>query len=455
MRETFGQFIDVIKRVLSEPMPVVADSFDESVLESDRRTRVFGYWIVAIVFGGVGLWASIAPLESAARGQGTVQVEGNRKPLQHYEGGIVAEILVASGDYVREGQPLIQLDATQAQAEQRIIEGRLWAKRALVDRLISERDELETIAFQSWLLEETDERALISIKSERALFDARRAGHLGEIAVLQQRIEQFQNQIVGTTAVVDAKKAVADSLESELTELEELLRQGYVDKQRIRELERSFVQSLGQIAELEAQIAAAKVAIEETELSILQLDKRFKTQVVDALTVSQDEVYDLQQRLLAINDRLDRTLILAPATGYVLGLKPNVVGAVVAPGEELMAIVPDVDKLVVEAKMSPMDIDRIRIGQEAEVRFAVFKDAYTITGTLVKVSADSLYDDATGQTYFEAEVELLEEDVVLLGDYQLVPGMPADVLVKTGTRTLLGYLTSPLQRMFENSLIED
>ena len=120
-----------------------------------------------------------------------------------------------------------------------------------------------------------------------------------------------------------------------------------------------------------------------------------------------------------------------------------------------MAIVPDVEKLIIDAKMSPMDIDRIRIGQEAEVRFAVFKDAYTITGELVKVSADSLVDEATGEAYFEAKVELLEGDLVLLGDYQLVPGMPADVLVKTGNRTLLGYLTSPLQRMFENSLIED
>jgi epimerase transport system membrane fusion protein len=455
MREAIRQFIDVIKRVLSEPIPVAADNFDESVLESDRRTRVFGYWIVAIVFGGFGLWAAIAPLESAARGQGTVQVEGNRKPLQHYEGGMVAEIFVASGDYVKEGQALIQLDTTQAQAEQRIIEGRVWAKRALVDRLISERDDLDSIVFQSWLLDQTDERAQIAVASERALFDARRADRLGEIAVLQQRISQLTSQIDGALAVTEAKNQVAASLQSERVELEDLLEQGYVDKQRIRQLERSLAQTLGELAELGAQVAAAKVAIEETELTILQLDKRFRMQVVDALTASQDELYDMQQRLLAINDRLSRTLISAPASGYVLGLKPNVRGAVIAPGDELMSIVPDVDQLVIDAKMSPMDIDRIKVGQEAEVRFAVFKDAYTITGELVKVSADSLRDEATGETYFEAKVELLSEDLALLGEEKLVPGMPADVLVKTGNRTLLGYLTSPLQRMFENSLIED
>lgn len=455
MRESFRQFAQLIKDVLQGPVPEGADSFDESVLESDRKTRLMGYWVVAIVFGGFGLWAAVAPLESAARGQGTVQVDGNRKPIQHYEGGIVSNIFVASGDYVTVGQPLIQLDTTQAQAEQRIVEGRAWAKTALVARLVSERDGNSMVAFSSELLAQQDERARDAIASESALFAARRADRLGEIAVLNQRIAQLRNQIDGTSAVIEAKKQISDSLQVERSELAQLLEEGYVDKQRIRQLERSLAETLGELADLNAQVAAAKVAIEETELQILQLDKRFKTQVVDALTAAQEELYDMQQRLLAINDRLQRTLISAPATGYVLGLKPNVEGAVVAPGEELMAIVPDVEKLVIDAKMSPMDIDRIRIGQEAEVRFAVFKDAYTITGELVKVSADSLVDEATGQAYFEAKVELLEDDLVLLGDYQLVPGMPADVLVKTGNRTLLGYLTSPLQRMFENSLIED
>lgn len=453
--ESFRQFAQLIKEVLRGSLPAGADSFEQSVLDSDRKTRLLGYWVVAIVFGGFGLWAALAPLESAARGQGTVQVDGNRKPVQHYEGGIVSEIFVASGDYVAVGQPLIQLSTTQAHAEQRIIEGKSWAKTALVDRLVSERDGDSKVAFSADLLTQNDKRIRDAIASESALFEARRADRLGEIAVLEQRIAQLRNQIDGTSAVIRAKEEIATSLQVERSELQQLLDDGYVDKQRIRQLDRSLAETLGELDDLNAKVAAAKVAVEETKLKMLQLDKRFKTQVVDALTVAQEELYDMQQRLLAINDRLQRTLISAPASGYVLGLKPNVEGAVVAPGEELMAIVPDVEKLVIDAKMSPMDIDRIRVGQEAEVRFAVFKDAYTITGKLVRVSADSLMDDATGQAYFEAKVELIEEDWLLLGDHQLVPGMPADVLVKTGSRTLLGYLTSPLQRMFENSLIED
>ena len=455
MKEDIKEFLGVLKNALLGPMPSVADDFEEAVLDSDRRVRLFGYWVAILVFGGFGAWAVFAPLESAARGMGTVQVEGNRKPIQHFEGGIVSEILVASGDYVEKGQALIRLDTTQAEAERKIIEGRLWAKRALVDRLISERDDLESVIFSPWLLDITDERAVVAVSSESALFEARRADRLGEIEVLEQRVTQLESQIEGTTSVVEAKTSVAESLRYELTELNELLEEGYVDKQRIRQLERSLAQTLGELADLNAQVAAAQVAIVETKLNILQLGKRFKTQVVDMLTQAQEEFYDFQQRFLAINDRVERTVIRSPSSGAVLALQPNTSGAVIAPGEELMAIVPDVDKLIIDAEMSPMDIDRIRVGQEAEVRFAVFKDAYTITGKLVKVSADSLTNEETGQTYFKAKIELLDEDLQLLGENQLVPGMPADVLVKTGSRTLLGYITSPLQRMFENSLIED
>ena len=448
-------FIRAVRRTLTSKAPVAAENYDESVLDSDRSARTFGYSVLSLLLGGFILWAGFAPLESAVRGAGTVTVEGNRKPIQHLEGGIVAEILVESGDYVEESQPLISLDSTQAEAEQRIIEGKLWTKRALVDRLISERDDLESVNFQFWLLDTPDERAQLAIKSEQALFNARREDRLGEIKVLEQRIGQLERQIAGTRSVVAAKENVAVSLRNEKEDLEILLIDGYVDTQRIRQLERSLAQTLGELADLNAQIAAASVAVEETRLNILQLNKRFKTQVVDSLSRAQEEFFDMQQRLLVVNDRLARMLIRAPASGFVLGLRPNVVGAVVGAGEELMAIVPDVDKLIIDTQLSPMDMDRISIGQEAEVRFAVFKDAYTVTGRLIKVSADSLTDQASGVTYFEAKVELSAEDVGLLEGYTLIPGMPADVLIKTGTRTFMGYLTSPLQRMFENSLIED
>jgi membrane fusion protein, epimerase transport system len=424
------------------------------ILDSDRQARRFGYAVVFVVFGGFGVWAAVAPLESAAHGTGTVQVEGYRKLVQHFEGGMIAEILVANGDYVAQGQPLVRLDSTQAEAELSIVAGRLWAKRALVDRLLSERDDLSAIRYTDWLIALKDERARVARDNEKTLFAARRADLNGEIGVLEQRIEQMNKRVEGSQAVLQAKRSVAQSLESEASELQELLAEGYVDKQRIRELERSRASTLGEVSDLVARVAGIEVSIEETRLQILQLEKRFKTQIVDALTRAEEELYDLRQRHLSINDQVERTVVRAPDSGIVLALEPNTIGAVVGSGEQLMAIVPDTTNLLIDTKLSPMDIDRIRIGQEAEVRFAVFKDAYSITGVLTKVSPDSLIDGVTGEPYFEAKVQLLEADMKLLGDYRLVPGMPAEVLVKTGNRTLLGYLTSPLHRMFEASLLD-
>ena len=449
------QAIREVWRGLTDPLPVVSENFESQVLESDLNERKFGYAVVLFVFVGFGGWAAFAPLESAALGQGTVQVEGSRKPVQHLEGGIVAEVYVANGDYVEESEILIQLDIKQLAAQKSITEGRRWAKQAAVARLESERDGLQEVKFPSALLEQEDQRARTAIKNENALFQARYVDREGEISVVERRISQLSEQISGNEAVRIAKESVASSLETEVTDLNELLKEGYVDKQRIRTLERSLAQTLGEIADLKATTAAIKVTIEEAELQILQINKRFVTQVVDSLTRAQEELFDLDQQFVAISDRVSRSTVRSPVSGYVLALSANTVGAVIASGQEIMSIVPDVGRLIIDAELSPMDIDRIRVGQEAEVRFAVFKDAYTITGKLVKVSADSLVDEATGKAYFEAKVELLEEDLQLLGDDQLVPGMPADVLVKTGNRTLLGYLTSPLQRMFENSLIED
>jgi membrane fusion protein, epimerase transport system len=429
-------------------------SEEQELLNSDRDAVRFGYLVILVVFFGFGAWAAIAPLQSAAQGTGTVQVEGHRKLVQHLDGGIVTEILVANGDYVIQGQPLVKIDGTKVNADLNIVEGRLWAKRALVDRLLSERDDKDLIIATDWLVKLDDDRVAMARANERALFEARRADLLGEKEVLEQRIAQMRSGIQGTQAVLAAKKSIAASLSSEVDELQELLDEGYVDKQRIRQLERSRAQTLGEVSDLSARIASSEVSIDEAKLQILQLEKRFKTQVIDLLTRAEEELYDLWQRHAALKIKMERTTVRSPSDGIVLALKPNTIGAVVSGGEELMSIVPDTNKFLIDTKLSPMDIDRIQIGQEAEVRFSVFKDAYSITGELIKVSADSLIDKATGEPYFEAKVRLLDQDMKLLGEYRLVPGMPAEVLVKTGKRTLLGYLTSPLHRMFEESLIE-
>ena len=424
---------------------------------NDRELQRFGYSVVAVLFVLVVLWAGLAPIESAALGPGVVQVEGKRKSIQHLEGGVVSDILVSNGDVVQPGQTLVLLDAARDRAELKILAGRLFNTQALNDRLVAERDGLSVISFDSRLVSaaEEDIRASNAVANELALFDARRADWQGESAVLQQRVLQYEQQKRGFESIVAARREVADSLAGELSDLHELLSEGYVDKQRIRELERSKAQVVGEISDTETKIAAAEVAITEAKLQILQLQKRFKTEVVAELNEAAEILYDQQQQYTAVEDRVLRAAISSPVAGTVLGLKPNTIGAVIRPGETLMEVVPQVERLMVEAKLSPMDIDRVRIGQPAEVRFSVFKDAYLITGQLTKLSADRLIDEGSDLPYYAAEIKLTEEDLYLLQGMELVPGMPAEVLVKTGERSMLGYLTSPMNRLFSRALIED
>ena len=411
--------------------------------DKERNTRRIGYSVALGLLGVIFVWGTVAPIQSAALAPGIVQVEGKRKAIQHLEGGIIAQILVANGEWVESDQPLLMLDMTRTLAERDILQGRLYNQQAAVDRLQAERDDLPEVAFSALLLDASvlDSRALNAILSERALFSARSADRLAEEEVLA-------SQRKGLELVMGSKQAVEESLRQEIVDLQELLDEGYVDKQRLRELERTRTQTLGELADLE-------VSIEETGLRVSQLRTRFKKDVVDELAVTLEDLYDIKQQFAAADDKVQRGTIRAPVDGTVLNLIPNTIGAVIRSGETVLEIVPIIDNLVVDARVSPMDIDRVSMGQAAEIRFSVFKDAYTVSGVLTRLSPDSLIDQETGMPYYSAEIKLLEEDLFLLDGMSLVPGMPADVLIKTGQRTMLGYVVSPMSRMFSRSLIED
>ena len=411
--------------------------------QNDRRLRRIGYAVGVFLIFGLGGWAACAPLESAALAPAVVQVIGKRKAVQHLEGGIVAEIRVASGDLVTAGQPLVLLDATRDKAEMMIAQGRIYNMQAAADRLSAERDGTDDVTFSESLRAaiKIDSRAEAAVSRENSLFSVRLADRLGEKAVLDTRRQ-------GLALVISAKQRVAESLEQEMSDLAELLEDGYVDKQRIRQLERDQAELYGQIADLE-------VSLQKVGLEILQLEKIFKTKVVDELSATLEELYDLERKYEAISDRVNRATITAPVSGEVIDLRLNAIGAVIGSGETIMELVPASDGIFIEARVSPMDIDRVRVGQPAEIRFSVFKDAYLVSGVLTKISADRLIDQASDMAYYEAEINLFEEDLKLLGDVELIPGMPAEALIKTGQRTMLGYITSPLSRMFSRSLTED
>jgi epimerase transport system membrane fusion protein len=429
---------------------------------NDRGIRNIGAAIVFASFGVFGVWAAFAPMDSSALAPGVVVVKSYKKTVQHLDGGIVAKILVKDGDLVTEGQPLLMLDDAQIKAQMEIARAQNITLAAQVARLRAERDQLKKVDYPKLLDNNTDSRIIEAKAAENNIFKSRINSHDGQIAVLNERISQISSKIQGLHGQVDSKKQLIASYAEEIHDLKELLAEGFADKQRLRELERNHALQLGEIAQVNAEIASSQMLISETRLQILQVQKQFQEDVTGKLSEAQALLNDAAERVAANQDKLNRVVIKAPASGMVLSLAVHNENSVIAPGRPILDIVPQDAELIIEAQVSPMDIDRVAIGLQAEVRFSAFKQSKTpkMDGKVIDLSADRLTDER-GNSYYLARVELNPEsrkDLESrkeLGNMQLLPGMPAEVLINTGERTLFEYMAQPATNFFARSFIED
>lgn len=432
-----------------------ADNFQD-LPTSDAKTRRLGFGIIFVVFGIFGTWAAFAPLDSAANAPGVVTVQTYRKTVQHLEGGIVKELLVHDGDTVKKGDPLIVLDNSQVGAEYEMNRSQLIAAKATEARLRAERDGKTTIDFGD-AIEPNTQRGQEAQLSETQVFNARRNSRLGEIAVLQERIGQLNEQIKGLVAMIGTKNNLGKSYVGEIGELSDLLSQGFVDKQRLLEQERKLDMLKSEIADHQSTITKTRLQINETQLQIVQLTKDFNSDVAKQLADTQTKVYDLQERTAAYKDRLSRIVIRAPDDGMVIGMTVHTIGGIVRAATPLLDIVPSISDLIVEVHVLPVDIDRIGVGKTAKIRFSAFNSATTpeIEGVVTQVSADRLTDERTGAPYYLARLRVTEDGEKKLGDRKLVPGMPADALINTGERTMLQYILQPARNAISESMIEE
>lgn len=432
-----------------------SDTFLGDLPTSDRRLRWVGFLIVFVTFGVFGVWATFAPLGSAALAPGVVTVQSYRKTLQHLEGGIVKELLARDGDSVSAGAPLILLDDTQIRAEYDIIRSQLVAAQATEARLQAERDGLEQIDFSA-MLESRSQRSEEAREGEIRVFNARRGSHLGETQLLGKRISQLHQQIAGLQSMIATKRGLEKSYRGEIAELTELLAEGYVDKQRLLEQERALEMLRAEIAAHQSDITGMQLQIGETELQVLQLNKDFNAEVAAQLAEVQTRSFDLEERMAALQARLERVVIRAPVDGMILGMTVHTVGGVVSAGTPLLDIVPSVTGLIVEAQVSPVDIARVQAGKPADIRFSAFNSATTpvIRGEVEHVSADRLINKDNGMPYYLARIRLTEQGAAALGDLKLQPGMPAEVLINTGERTMLEYLLQPATDAVARAMIE-
>lgn len=424
----------------------------------DRLERRVGLAVLLAAVGGFGAWAALAPIASAALAPGLVTVESNRKTVQHLEGGIVREILVREGDRVAPGDPLVRLDDTQPLAQLEIVRSQYLATRALEARLVAEQDGRGAIAFPDDLLSARgDPRVQEAIAGEERVFAARERALRGETELLEQRVEQLEEQIRGLEALSASKRRRLDSYESEIRDFQKLFDRGLTDRMRLREMERLAAELEGERAEHQAAIAAARVKIGETRLEVVQLQRRQRTDVTQALREAQDRLFDLRERKRALEDTVARTLVKAPAGGAVMGLAVHTVGGVVTPGGRILDIVPADEPLLVEAHVSPTDVDRVAPGLEAQLRFSAFSTTTTPTvpGRVLTVSGDRVEDPAGGPSYYLARIQVSAAGMEALRGLPLLPGMPVEVQIKTGERTFFQYLARPLADRLAKSLRED
>lgn len=423
----------------------------------ERPIRNVGIIVLICTFGILGGWGYFAPLDSSALAPGTVSVKSFRKTIQHLDGGIVGELLVKDGDVVKEGDVLIRLDDTEVKAQLEILRGEYISLSAQVARLTAERDQKNQITYPDSLQDNTDAHIAEAKQVQEQIFRAKKIAREGEMSVLKQRISQLSSKITGLQGQRASKQRLMASYSEEMHDLKELLAEGFADKQRLRDIERAYATADGEVASLTSEIASDEMQIGETKLQILQLEKQLQKEVAGELGDAQGRLYDITQRLTATRDKVIRTEIKSPSAGRVLGLTVHNLGSVVSPGKPILDIVPQQEELVVTAHVSPMDIDRVREGLVAQVRFSAFKQALApkVEGKVVNLSADKLTDERTGTSYYQAEIELTPESYEKLGDIELLPGMPAEVLINTGQRTVVEYLLQPITNAVSRAFIED
>ncbi|MBR0975304.1 HlyD family type I secretion periplasmic adaptor subunit [Bradyrhizobium japonicum] len=422
--------------------------------DSIKNIALAGWVIIAIFFGGIGAWAVTAPLNGAVVANAVVKVDGNRKSVQHLDGGIVKELRVREGDKVRAGDVLIVLDETQARAEYEVLTQQWVVLRATEVRLLTELDHGSELKMPSDLKAHSDDPYLKSVWSGQvSQFESRRAALDGQRSVIREKINQLGSQIVGAGAQVKAFTDQINSVHSEAKDIAPLVERGLIARPRIMQLERSAYGLEGQIADANANMAKARQAIAEQEQQTAQLDNDRMTDVTKDLRDTQAKILEVIPKAVNAKAVLGRMEIRAPYSGQVVGLNVFSVGGVIQRGDKILDIVPELDGLTIEAQVAVEDISDVHPNARAEVHLTAYKQRIVpiIHGDVVQISADRLTDPKTNNPYYTAFVRIDQDELAGMPNIRLYPGMPATVMIPTVQRTAFEYLVGPLIMSFNHS----
>jgi HlyD family secretion protein len=415
-----------------------------------------GFGAIGLVFGAFGVWSAAAPLDSAAVASARLSVEGDRKPVQHLEGGIVQEILASDAQVVRAGDVLFRFDVTRARAAAESTRQQIVSFRAVEARLRSETGEGPLLFPADIAAEPARPDVALVLSDQRRILTERARSVSIQTMALEARIRQAREEIASRSARAEATKRQIASLGEELAGVRGLADRGFFPRNRLRAMERDMARLEGERGSLAAETARLLASIDETRQQMLQIEQRQREEAGRELAETRAKLAEARERLAVAEDQVARVEVRAPVDGIVLGVRVKTPGAVLQPGAPLAEIVPVGARLVLSARISPLDVQAVTTGQRAEVRFPAFSSKSTppLKGRVETLSADAVQDESTREAFYQARVVIEQDAIPADMAARLMPGMPADVIIATGERTVMGYLLGPLRDRLSKAMRE-
>ena len=418
-----------------------------------------GLWVLGLGLGGFLLWAGLAPLDEGVPTQGVVTLDTKRKTVQHLSGGIVKEVLVHEGQQVKEGDPLLRLDGAVAKANYEAVRQRYLGYRAMQSRLFAEQAGQNAIDFHPDVKAAMNDPLIKQqVSTQQQLIQARRAALAADLQGIEESVQGLKEQLGSYQNILVQRRSQLSLLTEELNNTRGMVKEGYAPRNRQLELERMVAESNAAIADLNGNSLRVQRQVAELTQRSMARKQEYRKEVETQLADVTREVQSDAEKFVAVSADLERMEIKAPASGQVVGLTVQTVGAVLQPGQKLLDVVPDSQTLLLEAHIPPHLIDKVQAGLSTDVRFNAFAHSpqLVVEGKVLSVSGDLLSDPAQPQfSYFLARVQVTPEGMKTLGKRQMQPGMPAEIVIKTGERSMLTYLLHPLLKRMASSMKEE
>ena len=433
-------------------------SASEDVPQDANRYIRIGLFIIIVGFGGFAFWATFAQLGSAVISPGEVVQESYRKTIQHYEGGIVENIAVRDGDLVKAGDLLVKLETTQWQGELRSLSQSMYSHLIELERLQHEQQLAKNLEFSQRVIDAAAESEDLQsvLRQQKRLYTARIESYNKEQQSLSSRIAQTQVLVKGLEEQRGLLQEQIKLINEEQKAYATLQDERLGDGTRARELARQALSLRNEAARLKAEQERTRLQASEVEVQLANNEQTFQKEVGERIRTTQSAYFEAQERFLVMQDRVNRSSIRAPEAGYIVNMQLHTIGGITNSGQNILDLVPVGDQFVVETKIATQDINSVFIGQKADIRFSAFDQRTTpsVEGEVVHISADSILDEKTGMNYYLTRVRVTEHGAAKLENLRLIPGMPAEVMLRREDRTFLSYLMKPLVDSFTRSFKE-